>query len=171
MFAAGALALLIPAAASAQTFSPTTFYGNVGYAGTSVEEVDLGAIQGRLGARFGRFIGVEGEVSFGVQDDTVTEQNVDVDIGLNHAEGIYLVGFAPLSPEFDLLARVGYSNAEISGESGNVNIDVSDSGIAYGVGAQYHFDGRNGVRFDYTRHDFDDIGDADVWSVAYSRRF
>ena len=171
MIAAGALALFIPAAASAQTFSPTTWYGNVGYAGTSIEGVDLGAIQGRLGARFGRFVGIEGELSVSVQGDTVVSQNVPVDIDLNHAEAVYLVGYAPISPEFDLMARVGYGHAEISGSNGNVNVDAGDDAFAYGVAAQYHFDGRNGVRVDYTRHDFQDGGDADVWSVAYSRRF
>jgi hypothetical protein len=31
----------------------------------------------------------------------------------------------------------------------------------------------NGVRVDYTRHEFrgDDAGSADVWSIAYTRRF
>ena len=58
-----ALAALLPAAASAQTAptSGTTFYGTLGYADTDLDHVNLGAIQGRLGARFGQYFGVEGE--------------------------------------------------------------------------------------------------------------
>ena len=51
---------------------------------------------------------------------------------------------------------------------------ASDDGDSwnYGVGGQYSFDGKNGVRADYTRHDFKDSStNADVWSVAYVRKF
>ncbi|MNJ04314.1 hypothetical protein D3C73_1650160 [compost metagenome] len=42
----------------------------------------------------------------------------------------------------------------------------------YGVGANYYFDGQNGLRGDWTRRDFtDDGGEVDVYSVNYVRRF
>ncbi len=45
--------------------------------------------------------------------------------------------------------------------------------VNYGVGGEYFFDGKNGVRVDYTRFDFQKSGaaDADTWSVGYVRRF
>ena len=44
--------------------------------------------------------------------------------------------------------------------------------INYGVGAQYSW-GANGIRGDYTRHDFRGSGadEADAWTVAYVRKF
>ncbi|MDQ0463907.1 hypothetical protein QO010_001678 [Caulobacter ginsengisoli] len=154
---AALLAIAAPVAANAET----TWYGNVGYAGISADDVNLGAIQGRIGAQFTPHIGVEGEVAFGVKDDTV----LGTDVKLDNEYGIYAVGTLPVNDKFDLLARVGYARAEadVGGTSG------SDDGVAYGVGAQYSFDGKNGVRADYTKYDF--LGDADVWSVSYVRKF
>ena len=51
---------------------------------------------------------------------------------------------------------------------------ASDDGESwnYGVGGQYFFDDKNGVRADYTRHDFKDSStDANTWSVSYVRKF
>ncbi|MES2343699.1 MAG: porin family protein [Pseudomonadota bacterium] len=170
--AATAAVLAIPAAASAQSLSPTTFYGSLGYANANIDELNLGAIQGRLGARFGQYVGVEGEVAAGVKEDSVTITGINVDLKLKHQVAIYAVGYLPLNPQFDLLARVGYGNSEIEASAlGSTAADDGDS-WNYGVGGQYFFDDKNGVRVDYTRHDFKDSSDnADVWAVAYTRKF
>jgi hypothetical protein len=176
--ASAAAILAAPAFAMAQTGTAApSFYGTLGYAGSSVDSsvgnVDLGAIQGRLGARFGNYFGVEGELSGGVHNDHVDVAGTEAKVKLEHQEAIYGVGFFPLTPQIDLLARVGYGDtrAKVSGDG----VGFSDAGNSwnYGVGAQYSFDGKNGVRADYTREEFrnDDAGHADVWSIAYTRRF
>lgn len=54
----------------------------------------------------------------------------------------------------------------------NVSLAKFDKGSwNYGVGGQYFFDGKNGVRVDYTRQDFSGMPTEDTWSVAYTRRF
>lgn len=155
--AAAVLAIAAPAVASAET----TWYGNIGYAGISADPANLGAIQGRIGAQINPYIGVEGEAAFGVKDDDISGTKVK----LNNEFGVYGVAKYPVNENFDVFARVGYARADakVGGTSGN------DDGVAYGVGAQYLFDGANGVRADYTRYDF--LGDADVWSVSYVRKF
>ncbi|HEX2558511.1 porin family protein [Phenylobacterium sp.] len=170
--AASAVALLaLPGLASAQ--EATSVYGNIGYAHLDAEDGDLGAVQARLGARFHPNFGVEGEAAFGVNDEEVTiAPGVTADLELKHQLGIYAVGFLPLNENFELLGRVGYSTAEIEASAtgfGSASDDLD--GWAFGVGGQYFFDGQNGVRVDYTRHEFDEDLEADVWSVAYSRRF
>lgn len=170
--AASAVALLaLPGLASAQ--EATTVYGNIGYAHVDVEDADLGAIQARLGARFHPNFGVEGEAAFGINDEDVTiAPGVNGSLELKHQLGIYGVAFLPVNENFDLLARVGYSTAEVEANvTGLGSGSDDDSGWAFGVGGQYFFDGVNGVRVDYTRHEYDDDIDADIWSVAYSRRF
>jgi hypothetical protein len=169
-----ALTALFPAVASAQAANTgTTFYGTLGYADTSLDHVNLGSIQGRIGARFGQHFGVEGEVAGGVKSDTVNVAGTDVKVKLDHQEAIYGVGFLPISPNIDLLARVGYGNTHVKASA--LGSSYSDSGDSwnYGVGGQYHFDAVNGVRADYTRQEFtgSNAGHADVWSVAYTRRF
>lgn len=184
---AAAAASLLPAAVMAQdaTTAPTGFYGTLGYADAHTSGVNLGAIQGRLGYRFNNWLGVEGEVAAGVGSDKSTQNiggtTVDTKVKLNDQEAIYGVGFLPLSPNFDLLARVGYGhqNAKVSasatGAGGPVTVSDTAKGDSwnYGVGAQYHFDGVNGVRGDYTHESFtqNGSGHADVWAVAFTHRF
>jgi hypothetical protein len=180
MFAATAAATLIaaasvPLAAHAQnlgTFSPVTVYGTIGYAGSNGDGVDLGAIQGRLGARFGNYVGLEGELAGGVKNDHVTVGATDVEVKLRHQEAIYGVGFVPLSPRFDLVARVGYGHQDIRASAAGVSDTGGLDSWNYGGGGQYFFDNNNGLRVDYTRHDFTgNNGGANVWSVGYVRKF
>jgi outer membrane immunogenic protein len=170
-----ALAALLPAAASAQTANTgTTFYGTLGYDNTSLDHVDLGAIQGRLGVRFGQYFGVEGELAGGVKSDTISvAPGTDVKVKLDHQEAIYGVGFLPLSPNFDLLARIGYGHSQGTGSFAGSSASAKGDSWNYGVGGQYSFDGKNGVRVDYTRETFRGSGsdDANVWAVSYVRKF
>jgi len=171
-----ALAALLPVAASAQatsTTSGTSFYGTLGYADTNLDHVNLGSIQGRLGARFGTYFGIEGELAGGVKSDTVNVAGTDAKVKLNSQEALYGVGFLPVSPNFDLLARVGYGHSQGTGSVAGVSATAKGDSVNYGVGGQYTFDGANGVRVDYTRESFQSHGsdDANVWSIAYMRKF
>jgi outer membrane immunogenic protein len=172
--AALALAAIAPAAAQALTATTgTTFYGTLGYDNTSLNHVDLGAIQGRVGARFGQYFGVEGELAGGVKSDKVNvAPGTDVKVKLDHQEAIYGVGFLPVSPNLDLLARVGYGHSEGSGSVAGASASAKGDSWNYGVGGQYTFDGKNGVRLDYTRENFrHGSDDANVWAISYLRKF
>ncbi|MDP3658919.1 porin family protein [Phenylobacterium sp.] len=173
LIAAAASAVLVtatPLMASAQDSGPQ-IYGTLGYAHTDVEGADLGAIQGRVGARFGSYLGVEGELAGGVKEDDVTVAGTPVNVKLQSQVAVYGVASVPVTPSADLFARVGYGTSKIKGQVGGVSATVDGDSWNYGVGGQYFFDGANGVRADYTRHDFKDDGDADVWSLAYVRKF
>src|SRR5260221_2272955 len=90
-------------AQSASMFQPIPGYGTIGYAGADDSGINLGAIQGRLGARFGRYFGLEGELAGGVKNDTVDVGVVPVELQLEHQEAAYVGGYFPLSPRFDLI--------------------------------------------------------------------
>jgi len=161
--------LMITAAAAALTMAAIPamsqaqeVYGTVGYANVDANGPTLGAIQGRLGYKFNPYVGVEGEAAFGVSGDS----NGGLDVDLKHEVGAYVVGFVPVTPQADLFARVGYSGSKFDTTLG----DVKDDGVAWGVGGQYHFTDKDGVRLDWTRHDYD-VGNADVWALAYTRKF
>jgi outer membrane immunogenic protein len=164
--AAAAAAVLVAAPAFAQdaASSDVQWYGNLGYSlyNTDIGDADLGAIQGRLGARFHRYFGIEGEAAFGVQDDSIA----GVDVELDHSVALYGVGFLPVSDNFDLLARVGWGNTKVSAGP----LSDTDDSLNYGVGAQWSWDKSNAIRGDYTRFDGDDA-EADVWSLSYVRKF
>lgn len=165
-----ALAFTVPAIAQAQTAPVSNVYASAGYAHVDGDGVNLGALQGRLGYRANSWLGVEGEAAIGVKDDDVNIAGTDVNVELKHQLAAYVVGFAPVSANTDLFARFGYGTTKIKGSAGGVSVSDDGESWNYGVGAQHHFDGVNGVRIDWTRHDFDG-GNADVWSVAYTRKF
>jgi len=165
-------------AASLTAFAAPAFAqsldGSIGYSKVDADGVDLGAITGRLAWNFNNVLGVEGEASIGVDDDTVTVAGVpptNVDVELKHAAAIYGVAGVPVGENGRIFARVGYGTQKIEASVPGFAANGSDESFNYGAGAQYFFDGKNGIRGDYTKHDFDEGGDADVWSVSYVRRF
>ena len=165
-------AAVIPAAAIAQEAGTTTMYGTLGYAGSSVEGVDLGAVQGRIGARFGKYVGIEGELGAGVKNDKTDVAGTSVKIEPQHQAAVYGVGFLPVAPNVDLFARVGYGNTDIKASAAGTSIADNSDSWNYGVGGQYMVDAKNGVRADYTRYDYrDSSSNADVWALSYLRKF
>jgi len=170
-----AIAAVIPAAAQAQDAAAASNVGayvNLGGSLVDAGQADVGALGARLGYRFNNWIGVEGELAAGVKSDTDTIGGVDVNTKLRHAEAAYVVGFAPINPSTDLLARVGYGSTSTRTRIAGISDRDTNESWNFGVGAQHRFDGVNGVRVDYTRQEFNhDAGHANVWAVAYTRKF
>ena len=167
-----------PPSSYGQWYVPTGFYGNLGYSNLDTANgpgVDLSSVTGRLGARFGRYLGVEGELSGGVGSDTNQVDGDQVRSHLQEQYAGYVVGFLPVAPMLDLLARVCYGGQQYSVKDQTLDEkqDYHYDSVNYGAGAQYSFDGQNGVRVDYTRYDAQgrDNPDSNVWSVAYVRKF
>ena len=160
-----------PAIASAQD-SNVSAYGSVGYSHHDLEGADVGAIQGRLGARFGKFLGVEGELGLGAKQDDISVGGIDGKAKMNYSAAAYAVGFLPVGEKADIYVRGGYGYTKGSVTVPGAFVRVDGESWNYGAGGQYFFDGSNGVRADYTRHEFnDDGGKADVWSVGYVHKF
>ena len=170
--AAAAFAVAAPAVASAQGLSPVTPYASLGYAQSRQDGVDLGAVQARLGARAGQYVGVETELAAGVDDDRTWVAGAPVNVELKHQAAVYGVGFLPVKPNLDLYARVGYGQSKIKASVPGASASDTAESWNYGAGAQYFVTANDGLRADYTRHDFThDGGEADVWSLGYVRKF
>jgi hypothetical protein len=95
--------------------SHITTYGTLGYTHLSGDHIDLDGVQGRVGARFGRYLGVEGDATTGVDGDHAVIAGDASSIRLNDQYAAYAVGYLPLAPNADLFARVGYGHADFSG--------------------------------------------------------
>lgn len=158
--------------AVAQDWSSPSVYGTVGYTGLDLEDADVGAITGRLGAKFTPYFGVEGEASFGVKDDEFNAGGVPVTVEHDFDAAVYAVGTVPVSPNLEFFGRVGYGTTELTVEAAGLSDSERAESWNYGVGANYFFDAQNGVRADWTRRDFeDDAGEVDAYSLNYVRRF
>lgn len=173
--AAAVLGLASPSLAQTVP-ADVSIYANAGYTGifadVADDDLNIGGVTGRLGAKFGRFFGVEGEYTFGVQDDDVDVLGTEVNVELDQQYAGYVVGFLPLSEQTELFARVGYGKLELEAEAFGATVGDDSSAVSYGAGVQHFFDGVNGLRGEYTRYDLeDDGGEADSLSVSYVRKF
>lgn len=162
------VAMLSAAPAFAQSWMPNnmSYYGTLGYSnigGDGSGGPDFGAITGRLGARYGKYLGLEGEASTGLNND----KSVHVE---NQYAG-YAVGYLPVRPNADIFARVGYGATVFGSTTPAAIYHGQDDSWNYGGGAQYFFSEHNGVRVDYTRSDYDHGPDANTWGVSYVRKF
>jgi len=169
--ALASLAAAVPAMAQPENPYGPQFYGTLGYSDYD-NHSNTGAIQGRVGARFGRYFGVEGEIAGGVATGSTNVAGERDHVKLNDQYAGYAVGYLPVTHNADLFAKVGYgaTDAHITGPT--VDTGNYRSGVAYGAGGQYFFNGPNGVRADYTRMNFGPtVGDSNVWSLAYVRKF
>jgi hypothetical protein len=173
--------------AVAQPFD-ASFYATLGYSSVQAANLTNGAVTGRAGVRFGRYLGVEGELNIGVDDDRFVFSapctvlcpmpSILITSKLRDAEAIYAVAFLPLSPDADLFIRAGYGAAHYTNHP---VADFTQTSFNYGAGGHYFFDRMNGLRLDYTRFDNGHqhnliagqaIGSGtNVWSAAYILRF
>ncbi|HLI64976.1 MAG TPA: porin family protein [Caulobacteraceae bacterium] len=170
--AAAAIAAAGAAApAAAQTISG---YGTLGAEDINSNDANVGAVTGRLGARFGQYLGVEGELSGGFNSDRVNLGGTRADVRVNDQYAAYAVGFLPVMPNADLFARIGYgaTDLHIKVPPGSPHFDAHVTSWNAGAGGQYFFDGNDGVRAEYTRETADRADlDANVFSLAYVRKF
>lgn len=171
LLATTALLSLFAVPAMAQSVSAPQVEGSIGYSQLKTDAGDLGAVTGRIGARFHRHFGIEGEASIGISDEELALGIPGGRFELQHDVAAYAVGYLPVSPDFELFARVGYGVTNIETTAAGTTSDRSSEGVNFGVGANWFIDDRNGVRGDWTHRDFSQEGDADVWSLSYVRRF
>lgn len=155
-------------------------YASAGVASFNSDQPDakLAVIQGRVGAKLLPYLGVEAEAGTGISSDTwhllYAPYLASVKTELNYQVAGYVVGTLPLSTKAELFARVGYGKTKydqdflIDGQRGSSS--ASRDGWAFGAGGQYFFDGKSGVRLDYTRHEVDH-GSIDAWSAGFVHRF
>jgi opacity protein-like surface antigen len=162
---------LLSGVTMAQTMESKAFYGSVGYARLDDSTFEFGAVTARLGAQFTPNLGVEGEASFGIEDDGAeVSAGGDIRTKLSYDAALYGVGRLPLGDRFSLLARIGYGTTRIKATGTSANTHHDEQSLNYGLGAQFDFDDSNGLRADWTRRAFDGA-DADVYALSYVRRF
>ena len=161
IMAAAAAACLVATPAMARDMG---IYGTLGLSHADADiDVSFEAVTGRVGARFTPNLAVEGEASFGFEQDAL---NGDI-YELKSDYAVYGLALWPMTDNADLFIRVGTGNTtiEVAGE------DTDTNGVRYGAGAQFFFNDTSGVRIDLTRFNLDDDVDADVYSVSYVHKF
>jgi hypothetical protein len=163
------------AAASAIAFAPAASAQLYGGAGLTVfqtdvggEDINLGAVMGRLGWEFNPFFALEGEAAIGIAEDEVDVLGTPVDVGVDSGFGAFAVGKIPLAV-VDLFGRVGYADVSIEGSAGGFTASADGSGLAYGAGVNFNVLILR-MRAEYTRYEIDD-GDVDSLGLSALLKF
>lgn len=177
---------------------------SVGYTFATVDDADLGLITARYNYSFTDYFAVEGDIGIGVTDgdldfgDEFDGMFVPIasETSADFGAGLFAVGQYPLDYKgSNVFVRAGYQFSSIESEADDLDlsVDVDADGFALGVGGNYFFTPRHGVRLDYTYYsaeiDFEDFEfsgtgappitimggeeevDVDQFSIAYVFQF
>ncbi|MEI9965882.1 MAG: outer membrane beta-barrel protein [Caulobacteraceae bacterium] len=116
--AAAGLGLAAPALAQdATSTSPYRgLYGNLGFNDDQAQGSNTEGVVGRVGDRLNKYFGVEGEFNVGVhgggREFGAPGAQTHVDVKQQYGGAGYVVGFLPVMPNVDILARVGYGASQ-----------------------------------------------------------
>lgn len=142
--------------------------------GVDAVEFDSYNVNAKLGYNLNDYFGAEGQVAFGISDDTVD----GVDVGVDTSFAGFGVVRYPLTEKAEIFARAGYHSTDVSVGADGVSVDVDTDGFAIGAGGQFFFTENDGVRLEYTYYDLnvdDDLSSesdsADVFTLSYVRKF
>jgi hypothetical protein len=142
-------------------------------------KVDQNGLQLKVGRFLGRYFAVEGDFgTYGKKDTSVPGYANSVGLQIDAMASIFVRGNAPFAQgQANLYVLLGATYA--SAHSDADNIIVFNEGVAapaYGVGASFFGDDRNGIELEYIRYlhqaEVDDIKfDVTMWNLGYVRRF
>lgn len=148
----------------------SNWYGDIGYQHHSADEdgidADLGTVTAHAGYKFTPNLSVEGELGFGIVDEEID----GADLSVSYLVGAYGRVEAPIGENLSIFARAGVVQLELDAAAAGTSASESETGAGYGIGGEFHFDGANGIRADYTRYDIDSL-EVDAFYIGYSRKF
>jgi len=161
------LLLICPAQAFAQTQKDDTqLYvsaniGAYGFGGTGNGETLTSDGQGgayiRGGAKFANYLGVEGEFGLGLGD---IPAGTNVTLGLDYQFAGYGLVRIPIGKKkrdrADLFFKAGYHISEFTRTAGNQSESRSENGLALGLGGNYFFSDKVGIRVEISNYNISD---------------
>jgi outer membrane immunogenic protein len=165
---AGLSVLALSAGSQAQD---QEFTLGAGYERIEIGELEFDTISLRGGLTFTEHFGIEAQANFGIDEETIDVLGASADVDFNYLLGVFGVARLPVNNDQTVLfARAGYTTSEAEASLGGFSVAADDDAWAYGVGVEHTISGPHGVRFDYTRYDYDGE-DADGLALSYIYRF
>lgn len=189
-FSAGILAVAaLTATVGAQAQSPS--YVPYATPGAGYVGINVGRSNYSLDNGFSLFGSDKSDTAYGINTGSYFNENFGLELGYTNfgkigrgggdtkAQGINfsLIGKAPLSPQFNLLGKLGttYSRTEVSANrfSGLPTGKDSGFGVSYGLGAEYVFNPQMSAVLQYDEHrmKFADTGRDRVSATTVGLRY
>ena len=153
----------------------------VGVGGIMYDTEGIYGLEARAGYSFLDYLGVEAQASFGIIDidEEINDPffgNFEVSFGISSSIAGFAVGRVPVSEKANVFVRIGHHSTELSIDATGISpaSQFDTDGLAFGGGIEYFFDGKNGIRAEYTNLDLGDTGidsSLDTVSLGYTMRF
>lgn len=162
------------AVASAQT-AAKEYYVEGGLVPMNVTGADLDvtpiAARVTLGKNINPNLAIEGFYALTAVKDSVTEQNVNVDIGVS-GYGVYLKPKIEVAKGTEVFGRIGYTSAKFTASSGRVSVDSDTiNTLSYGAGVQTEINKDWYAQADYMLYSKKDGATAKGFGVSVGYRF
>lgn len=134
-------------------------------------DLSLSVLFARAGTFFNENFAGEVRVGFGVGDDSIDIEGIDVDFEVDNVLGVYLRGGAQVGDGFFPYAVVGFTRGEftVSIPAGTYSDDESD--LSYGVGLDVNLTETLTVNGEYMSYIDKDGGELSGFSAGVAWRF
>jgi opacity protein-like surface antigen len=108
------------------------------YEESGVPDAEPSALKIEVGKYLTPNIAIEGQFLFGMGDDTVQIEGVDVDLELKNAISIFVKGDIDLGEKANLYGLIGFTKGKLEAtiDENNVSVSEDDSGLSYGFGIE-----------------------------------
>ncbi len=156
-------------------------YGEIGYTAIEVKASAPGVslkyepalLTGLVGYRFNPNLSVEGMVGFGLGDDEVKLNGVGTGAKgkLGTSFGVFLRPSVQVSESIELFGRLGFVRSEVKVSAAGFTESGSDTGLAYGIGANFHLTKSSYLQASWTSHYDDDGVKLQGLGVAWGMKF
>jgi opacity protein-like surface antigen len=173
--------VLLAAGASvhAQSQTPANpWYGELAYAPVQIKQdgkTDGTAknLRGVVGYELHPNVALEGLLSLGVKDASVTDADGPVDTRVNRVVGLYVKPKVAVSQDIELFARLGYARTKVTSTltaTGDAESE-SASDVSYGLGASYRINDSWSAVVDYMRYSEKHGMRLQGWAVGLRLKF
>jgi len=139
------------------------------------EDIDLGALVGKVGAKINPYVSAELRAGFGVSDESASVNGVTGEIELDYLVGGYalfgLPNETPIYPYVVLGYTKGELTASITGPGGSASASASESDFSYGAGANFALNDNVLMNAEYMQYIDKDGAEISGFSVGASYLF
>ncbi len=174
-----AVAASFTLAAGVQAQTTTAKTGSLLAVGASYADFNVGRSDFSVDNGFGFPDRDDGDTAYSAHIGSYFNENFGLELGyidfgtINRAGGetsarginLSLVGKYPITPEFNVLGKIGttYSDSDVSSGPGSTVVAGSENGfgVSYGMGAEYAFTPQWSALLQYESHKMKFAGDAD----------
>ena len=145
-------------------------YSMFTYDETGFPEAEPSALRLKAGYFFTDNVAVEGQLGFGIEDDTITS-GIPITLELDNFISVLLRGQIPLANTFNIYGVVGMTRADLTASSGAIAISDADTSVSFGVGADFEVSDDMYLNVDYMSYLDETAYDLTAFSVGLRFNF